>query len=338
MTAPDYDRGIYPSIDIDAIRYGTGRILDLLHEGYSLDQVISHISLRPGEDAGSYYDTTDAFQAAFIQGDDEESNMRTIVSGENGTSENILGSLTFCNYFLNYLEANSSENGDNSCLANGSILRADQNYTTPLDRTVTASSDLYRIVDSSEFTASTVTTDVGGGKSTSNLNAEAGDNDPEQGAAVAAKPVDVTIPDENASDTASDIVASEPAPSDEGSTPAPTTPDMEESPAIPVIPDVIEPVPATPAEPEMPSSAPAEDPEFIPDQVVSEGEQCTILPHDEDAMVPEYDEAVAEPSSEPDSDGGNDGGSDDSGNDDGGNDGGGDDAGDAADDSGDSGE
>ena len=338
VIAPDYEEGIYPHINIDAIRYGTSRILEMLHEGRSLDSIISDISSRPGENNGSYYVSTNEFQTAFIKGTGEESNTRTIRTAQNGTSENVLGSLAFCNYLLNFLEDNSYKEGDCTALATGSILSADQHINSPLDWTKNASSDLYKILDTNGYVASTVSDEVAfdntGGTSTSHANDASDNNDSGQGAAVAAaaKPIEVINADEAAPAVESDTASTDAPVSDtvtvdtdatvaaetEAAVPDVETPGASADDAIAdttavdtAVPDAAAPVDVT-ADAEIPGVEPdasVYDPGILPEELVPEGEPCTILPHEEDAIVPEYDEPVAQPSDEPDGDGG-DGGND----------------------------
>ena len=131
--------------------------IDMLKE--TLDSIIKDVS-------GGVYTNTADFQRKFIQG-----------TYKNGDYEGDEGSLDFCTSFLNYLESQSTE-GDWTDLAHGSVLKQDQQYTTPLDPDSTAVSDLYVIHDSGNFVASTVdddfawntggTSDVGGMNKTAN--------------------------------------------------------------------------------------------------------------------------------------------------------------------------
>lgn len=322
VTPPDYENGVYPAVDMDLIRYGTGRIIDMIHEGYSLDNVINHISARPGESAGSYYDDTAAFESSFIRGTNEDSNIRSIRSGKDGIAENVLGSLEFCNYYLNFLEDNGYEEGDYKNLASGSILSTDQNMYSPLDDPdLDDTSDYYVIADTQHYVASTVSNadawDATGG---THYDAHTDDDDDasQGGAAVAAKPIEV-IPSEDVADVApetesSEVAAPETAVS-ESSASEPTVSEPASSESSASEPAVSQPVPSDPVEETVmpqpivgvePQVIPG-DSEMLPEQLVSEGEPCTILPHEEDAIVPEYDEPAPAPSDEPDGDGGNDG-------------------------------
>ncbi|MCR5832173.1 MAG: hypothetical protein K6G67_08555 [Lachnospiraceae bacterium] len=370
VTPPDYENGVYPTVDMDSIRYGAGRIIDLIHEGYSLDSIISHISARPGEDTGSYYADTAAFESSFIRGTNEDSNIRTIKSGKNGIAENVLGSLEFCNYYLNFLENNSYEDGDSKNLASGCILSEDQHLYSPLDQPdIDETSEYYRILDTQNFVTSTVSDadswDISGATHYDTHTAEGSDT-LQGAAAAAAKPIEV-IPSEDVADVTAETESSEVAAPEtavsgsSASEPTVSEPVASESSASEPVasessasepaasessasePAVSQPVPSDPVEDTVmpqpivgvePQVIPG-DSEMLPEQLVSEGEPCTILPHEEDAIVPEYDEPVAQPSDEPDGDGGNDG--DTSSSDDSSDDGSDDSSDDGSDDSSDSG-
>lgn len=114
--------------DSGLLRNGLNTILRLLHEGLTLDDVIYNLS------DGRFYSTMD-FEESFLLSDDD--------------------SAVFCSSLLNYFRWLSLDNS-RQYLPNGSVLFPfDQDYDTTIDRTRDASSDLYRIVDSSDHIPST---------------------------------------------------------------------------------------------------------------------------------------------------------------------------------------
>ena len=131
-------------ISSETIRLGLNSILERLHKGETLDQVICSIS------DGRYRDVSD-FEQKFIKGADQKGDQ---------------DSISFCVDFLNYMQDIGTAN---TYIPNGSILfDFDRDFTTPIDRSVTLKTDLYRITDSSDYTASTAileTPYTDGGKS-----------------------------------------------------------------------------------------------------------------------------------------------------------------------------
>ena len=308
---------VSPTVNIDEIRYGTGRILELLHEGYSLDSVIRFISASEPNDGSPYYNGADDFAERFIKGENEQRDDRNIYVGENNTMSNVMGSRSFCTNYLNYLESKSEE-GDYTKLANGSILKSAQGYVTPLDRNgQDTQSDLYRILDSQSYIASSVENSVAydntGGKSSDHNQDDGqveyqtvnggespapviviGEVDDEEAAAAAKQGIQETgVPD------TSDPVTQEPASA--VVEPSVTEQVAEESVAEAVAEVVPEPVPVPGIEPDaaVPAAELSPDMEFAP-----EPDTFVILPQDEDALVPEYSEPVAEAAPVPDGDGG----------------------------------
>ena len=132
------------NVSSEMIRLGLNSILERLHNGESLDDIIRSIS-------GGRYQNTDDFTAKFIKGADRQ-----------GDAD----SIDFCVCFLNYMQDVASNNDK---IPNGSILfDFDRDFTTPIDRTESTSEDLYRITDSSDYVRSTVdpeTPYTDGGKS-----------------------------------------------------------------------------------------------------------------------------------------------------------------------------
>ena len=149
-------RGTGAAFSSEAIRMGINTILERLHNGETMDEVISDIS-------GGRYQSTNAFEEQFIKGKGTGTGDEETWSGDADTQ-------LFCTDFLNYML--SIDNNDSfKDYANGSILfDFETDFTTPLDRTKEASSDLYVIIDSNELTDSTVSNDAAmkdGGKSRS---------------------------------------------------------------------------------------------------------------------------------------------------------------------------
>ena len=168
------------SIDISGIRFGANKILERLHQGYSLDSIIKDYSAQAGEEKSSLYSNTDDFQEKFIKGSGEGDVNRQVYNSVSKTSTGIMGSLAFCTYYLNYLESKSSPGAWNN-LANGSILRNNMDYRSPIDWNKEEESSLYNIVNSGSYVASTANEDYAwkqtGGKTVSgdDLLGESGD-------------------------------------------------------------------------------------------------------------------------------------------------------------------
>ena len=119
-------------VSSEAIRLGLNSILERLHKGETLDQIIRSIS------DGRFQDVCD-FEQKFIKGADQKGDQ---------------DSLSFCVDFLNYMQDIGAAN---TYIPNGSILfDFDRDFTTPIDRSVTMETDFYKITDSSDYTASTV--------------------------------------------------------------------------------------------------------------------------------------------------------------------------------------
>ena len=152
------------SFSSEGLRMGLNSILERLHGGETLDAVINDIS-KVGN-GGSMYANTEDFQKRYIKG---------AVKGDN-SYEGDNASIAFTLDFLNYMLSIERIPG-RTHKPNGSILfdLADD-YNLPVDPSKEASSDFYRIVDSSTFVPSTVPADVAfasGGKSESNTAAAA---------------------------------------------------------------------------------------------------------------------------------------------------------------------
>ncbi len=149
--------GMSTSVSSDALRMGLNNILKELHEGATLDQVISEIA-PVAEDGTKPYNSADEFESIFIKGAPRQGDL---YSGDED-------SLAFAVTLLNYLQAISMEGGRKDP-ANGSILfDFNDDYTAPLDETKNVSSDFFKIVKDNQMVESTVPNDValrGGGKS-----------------------------------------------------------------------------------------------------------------------------------------------------------------------------
>ena len=138
----------------DNMRMGLNSILERMHNGETLDQVIASISKVEGK---SLYASTDDFAKKFVQGPEEEG----------GIFRGDLTSLFFVAQFLDYLHG--IEVAENGFIPNGSILfEFDKNFKSPLDSSKDANSDFLTIIKENGFIPSTVPDEValsGGGKS-----------------------------------------------------------------------------------------------------------------------------------------------------------------------------
>ena len=313
------------TVNVDEIRYGASRILEQLHEGYSLDSIIKRISATGAEDANPYYTGTDDFAAKFIKGSGEDNVNRVVY----GTNVSALGSLSFCQYYLNYLESQSEE-GDNTRLANGSILSSQQNYNSPLSRTAAdVNSDLYKIIDSSKYVASTVgdeeAWDHTGGKSLDHLeDDENGSNEGNEDDSLKITQIygtDTTVPiaargaDQNVTENEDAVqdVWNDQSPetdgfietaADQGTQAAADIPEqaaMNEDAAGMTEPQEVAEA-QTPvsksvmsaAEPVLPTSGIEEIMINTDSQVAAEGDENNVIIHDEDAILPENESDITE--------------------------------------------
>ena len=313
------------TVNVDEIRYGASRILEQLHEGYSLDSIIKRISATGAEDANPYYTGTDDFAAKFIKGSGEDNVNRVVY----GTNVSALGSLSFCQYYLNYLESQSKE-GDNTRLANGSILSSQQNYNSPLSRTAAdVNSDLYKIIDSSKYVASTVgdeeAWDHTGGKSLDHLeDDENGSNEGNEDDSLKITQIygtDTTVPiaargaDQNVTENEDAVqdVWNDQSPetdgfietaADQGTQAAADIPEqaaMNEDAAGMTEPQEVAEA-QTPvsksvmsaAEPVLPTSGIEEIMINTDSQVAAEGDENNVIIHDEDAILPENESDITE--------------------------------------------
>ncbi len=148
-------------INSENIRYGLNSILERMHEGETLDQIIYDISPVDSRGVKMYLDTAH-FESKFIYGDQiyQEDSFK----GDYETG----ASLEFVTAYLNYMKG-LEQQSDREHLPNGSILfDFSVDYDTPLDRTKSDSTEVYQIAESNTFVTSTVPDDValaGGGKS-----------------------------------------------------------------------------------------------------------------------------------------------------------------------------
>ena len=148
-------------ISSENIRYGLNSILDRMHEGETLDQIIYDISPVDSRGAKMYLDT-DHFESKFIYGDQVYQEDYFKGDYDEGAS------LEFVTTYLNYMKGLEQQT-NREFLPNGSILfDFDKDFDTPLDRTKHDAANAYQIAESNTFVTSTVPDDValaGGGKS-----------------------------------------------------------------------------------------------------------------------------------------------------------------------------
>ena len=349
LTVPSDPKKVV-TVSMDVIKNGASQILRMLHDGHSLDSVIKYIS-SDSEDKNPLYADTADFEARFIKGTEGDNGAETSVTRVVGGNDAVCGSSAFCSFYLNYLESVSDLSGDNSHLANGSILKEDQDYSSPLEweNWEKAGGDYpYQIGDSEGdggFVVSTADFDRAwqtGGRAQDHLPDQAvaeitvgltEGSDPSvvnfedytEGEQAAAKTAEGAAAEMGDTEDVPDNALSG---SDGGS--------VNTAPSVPVVADPV-PVPEVVTEPEVltvPDAVPVPDVSgIVADIFVSDGEltggseELCILPTEQDALVPGDPCPEFEP---PHDDGGTPSGGDDGGDDggsDGGDDGGGDDGG-----------
>ncbi len=149
----DTQNNIY---NMEVIRAGMEEILSQLHNNKSLDTIISEIS------DGAYNDTDD-FTKRFVKG----------IQDEQGVYQGDQSSLQFVADYLNFLEDSTTMQ------PNGSILRQEQGYVSPLTDEVVKST-FFNVVDSRTYVPSTAdyTTalDTAGKSTTTGLGSNSTEN------------------------------------------------------------------------------------------------------------------------------------------------------------------
>ena len=162
-TAFVLDGDTVEDVSTETFRIGLNSILERLHKGETLDQVIADISPIDDEGAKLYKDADD-FEAKFIKGTPTTLPSGEVVWEEKGDAS----SSTFVADYLNFLNNTSGLPGRTNA-ANGSILLpVDTDLASPLDSTKVASSDTLKIAESNQIVPSTVSDAVAfssGGKS-----------------------------------------------------------------------------------------------------------------------------------------------------------------------------
>ena len=158
------------NVSTESLRMGLNSILERLHKGETLDQVIADIS--PADSSGAkLYKSTDDFESKFIKG-----TPTTLPDGsQKWEAEGDAASSTFVADYLNFFNNTSNQPGRTN-KANGSILLpADTDLVSPLDSNKVASSDYLKIIESNRLVPSTVPESVAyasGGKSDPDATAQ----------------------------------------------------------------------------------------------------------------------------------------------------------------------
>ncbi|MDO4797646.1 MAG: hypothetical protein Q4A01_06470 [Coriobacteriales bacterium] len=146
------------TVDSNKLRNGLNSMLKWMHDGSTLDQVISMISPK-GADGKPIYTDTKSFEDQFIRGVKRANSTRYDADME---------SLNFVNTFLNYM-LYLDEPLPNDEAPNGSILfDFNKRFDAPIDPNKKSSSEYFKIVESNTVVPSTVkndTANIGGGKS-----------------------------------------------------------------------------------------------------------------------------------------------------------------------------
>ena len=125
----------------EKIRSGLNSVLESIHEGKTLDEVINTIS-------EGKYKSTKQFEQEFLKGTFTPNPDKPGFGWYNGDDP----SLSFVTDYLNYMRFNVASK--NSYYPNGSILfPLDKNYVTPLDSTQDATSSVYQIAPISTYAA-----------------------------------------------------------------------------------------------------------------------------------------------------------------------------------------
>lgn len=159
------------NVSTESLRMGLSSILERLHKGETLDQVIADIS--PTDPKGAkLYKSTDDFESKFIKGTPTtlpDGSQKWEAEGDAASSTLVADYLIFFN--------NTSNQPGRTNKANGSILLpADTDLVSPLDSNKVASSDYLKIIESNRLVPSTVPESVAyanGGKSDPDATAQA---------------------------------------------------------------------------------------------------------------------------------------------------------------------
>ena len=188
------------------LRVGLNSILERMHKGETLDQIVNDLS--PVDANGKkLYSSTDDFGKKFIKGAGKATADGTVYSGDES-------SLEFTTTFLNYMIALENAGGQDS-KPNGSILMDfNTERQSPLDNTRDSNSDYLKIVEENGYVESTVPNEValsGGGKSVSGMDSKSQVDDESQ--ADSAPAVEVTQTEGAAYD---EVVAEEVGPQSVG--------------------------------------------------------------------------------------------------------------------------
>ena len=146
------------NFDAAAMRSGLNAILERMHNGATLDSIITEIS--PTRDGEPIYKSTSNFSDVFVRGPQVGNRFM----GDNN-------SIKFVTDFLNYLLYVDNKL-PKDIAANGSMLfDFAKEFLSPLDPNKEAMSDYLKIINSNEMTPSTVKNDtiaIGGGTTTVN--------------------------------------------------------------------------------------------------------------------------------------------------------------------------
>ena len=147
------------TVDSESLRDGLNYILTWMHEGSTLDQVISKISPKDANGQSVFVDTK-SVEDQFIRG-------AKLANGNYSYGEDN-NSLMFVNSFLNYMLRLDTPLPDSEA-SNGSILfEFDKRFDAPLDPGKKSSSEYLQITHSNSMVPSTVKNDtaqIGGVKS-----------------------------------------------------------------------------------------------------------------------------------------------------------------------------
>ncbi|HBB61160.1 MAG TPA: hypothetical protein DCZ61_05150, partial [Lachnospiraceae bacterium] len=142
---------------------GLNSILERMHDGETLDEVIHSVAPKD-KDGVTVYSGTDDFAKKFFCGSMMDNGSSETASSETDDGE----SLAFVTDFLSYMHDISEDTGRQS-IANGSVLfDFEEDFETPLDRNKEETSDEYKIIESNTYVESTVPDSVAlntGGKS-----------------------------------------------------------------------------------------------------------------------------------------------------------------------------